>query len=230
MAFSGAVGALALARALGAASLPLAGALEQLSEAQSHLLNPKAPPPRLIEYVEYAPKPRPKPKRIIIRDSAWDPDSHDEQMEVSRCRALLLEVIRRAAHDWILYRTHNRLQMRQIAEDAHTWLFLEGPGHSWWNTRKRSGAQLTSFLGICELLDLDPPYVRRRVRALTPRQIMTAGRPSERRRRPVEESTYTQHEIAEVSLEQIEESAREQGSGSYSAYEVQFAVMTPGYL
>jgi hypothetical protein len=225
------VGALATARALGASSLPLTGALEQLAETQTYLLEPAALPPRLIEYVEYTPQPRPKPKKIVIDDSAWDPDTHDQQMEVSRCRALLLEIIRRAAHDWILYRTHAKLSMRQIAEDAHTWLFVEGPKHTWWHMRRRTGAQLTSFLGICELLDLDPPYVRQRVRSLTPRQIMTAGRPSERRKRPVEEPSYTTHEVADVSLEDIEDSAREHSSyRDYSMYEAQFTVMTPGYV
>ena len=86
-------------------------------------------------------------------------------------------------------------------------------------------------MGICELLDLDPPYVRARVRLLTPKHIMTAGRPSERRKRPVEESSYTTHEVTEVSIEAFEESAREHApSRDYSMYEAQFAVVTPGYM
>jgi hypothetical protein len=94
----------------------------------------------------------------------------------------LLELIRRAAHDWVLYRTHNRLKLRQVAADAYIWLFEESPAHSWWRTRQEAGNGIMAFLTICEVLELDPTFVRNRIRELTIQQIMTAGRPSERRK------------------------------------------------
>jgi len=48
--------------------------------------------------------------------SAWEPNS---PRDVSRCKALLLEVLRRAAHDWVLYRQHKRMQLRVLADDAY---------------------------------------------------------------------------------------------------------------
>ena len=228
-----AVAALATARSLGASVLPLTGALEQLSEVQQHLLDPTTRPPSLFDYVEYTPtkKLRAEPEQRWAPDSAWDPDPVEEQIQVSRCRACLLEIMRRAAHDWVLYKTHSELSKRQIAQHAHTWLFEEGPGHPWWHQRNMpKGQTFTSFLSICNVLDLDPTYVRSRIRLLTSKQIMTAGRPAERRRRGREESTVTEHEVAEtVSIEELE-GAIQEGRSNTNSYERQFAVTTPGYV
>jgi len=112
-----------------------------------------------------------------------DIDTHDEALKASRCRALLLEVIRRAAHDWVLYRTTSKLELRQLALGAHTWLFEERPGHPWWALRHKEGEPFLAFLNICETLDLSPEKVRSRVREMTVRDIVTAGRPAERRHR-----------------------------------------------
>lgn len=223
--------ALARARALGAPLLPLTGALEQLAEIQRYLLDRSSPLPSLLDYVEYVPS-RKKKREPIRRwknlpESAWDPDPIEQQIQVSRCRACLLEILRRAAHDWVLYRTHSELEKRQIAEHAHTWLFEEGPGHSWWRQRHQPDGQVfTSFLNICEVLDLDPTFVRQRIRRLTPREIMTAGRPAERRGRSSDEVAVTEHEVVEmVSLDELDE-----GDNYPTSYERQFAVNTPGYL
>lgn len=226
-----AVAALAGARALGAPILPLTGALEQLSEVQQHLLDPEAPLPSLMYFVEYYPakKKQVKPEQRWAPDSDWDPDPVEQQIQVSRCRACLLEILRRAAHDWVLYRTHSEISKRQIAEHAHTWLFEEGPGHRWWTQRQRPrGQSFTSFLSICSVLDLDPTYVRRKVRSLTPKQITTAGRPAERRRRNREETTMTEHVVETVSIEELEGSIREERDSN--SYERQFAVTTLGYV
>lgn len=232
---AGAVVALAGTRALGAPALPVEGALEQLAELHGHLFDPTTPPPFIVTYIEYTPR---KKRRSRVRpdwdepvdDSDWDPDPVNEQIYVSRCRALLLEVVRRAIHDWILYRTHKELTKKQIAHHAHTWLFEEKPGHAWWKLRhdRRQGQMLTSFINICELLDLDPEYVRRRAKRMTPKQIMTAGRPAESRHKPAEEVTVVEYELTEsIDLDGLDESPEEQYPSLYAA---QFAVRTPGYL
>jgi hypothetical protein len=121
------------------------------------------------------------------RLSSWDPDERpfiaaDPQMESSSCRALLLEVVRRAAYDWVLYRTSSKLPNRMLADNAYHWLFVEVQEGSSWLKRQTHGKEITSFVVICEMLDLDPDRVRAQVRTMTERDIMGAGRPAERRR------------------------------------------------
>lgn len=204
------VGALALAHTLGAPRDPVENAFEQLATLTGF-------PPSVVEVVELEP---PEPLELEILPlppvSAWDPPSTEDHIMASRCRALLLEIIRRAAHDWILYRMHDRLQLRQVAEDAYVWLFKEGPKHPWSRMRKSSGSTLTSFLSICELIDLDPKFVRDRVRGMTVQQIMTAGRPAERRRR--REETYVEHST-ELNLDGLGDSPEHDTS-----YESHFAI------
>lgn len=148
---------------------PLERAVEVLTPTQEPPLVPEEAPPSL-----------------------WDPDPSEAVVEASKCRALLLEVIRRAAHDWVLYR-NTRKPERAYAADAYVWLFEEGPAdegkpaHPAWEERQRRGEPLLAFLTICELLDLDPGVVRTRIRKMTARDILTAGRPAENRRnRPVD--------------------------------------------
>lgn len=97
------------------------------------------------------------------------------------CRVLLLEIVRRAAYDWVLYRNSRRLENRKLANDAYTWLFVEGPGHPHWKQRKTDGYDAFSFISICELLGLDLEEVRARLRTITTRDIQTRGRPPTRR-------------------------------------------------
>ena len=115
-------------------------------------------------------------------ESAFDPEPHDALMMASRCKALLLEVVRRAVHDWVLYRNTRKMHDKVLAEDAYLWLFEEKPGHPRWELRLREGRGFLAFLSICENLDLDPEAVRQRARKLTIRDIMTAGRPAETRK------------------------------------------------
>lgn len=151
-------------------------------------------------------KPKPKTSKPVIKRqppklkvvepeveevrSAWEPSSPNES---SRCKALLLEILRRAAHDWVLYRSHHRLTNREIAEDAYEWLFEEDEDHQSWTERAKatfvlddtevSGVRnLTSFLSICEVLELDPTIVRNRVKKMDVQTIISAGRPAETRR------------------------------------------------
>lgn len=151
----------------------------------------------------------------------WDPEGHDVVMEASKCRALLLEVIRRSAHDWVLYRNTRRPE-RAFALDAYVWLFEEEPGHPNWELRQREGEPLMAFLTICELLDLDPDTVRRRVREMTIRDIMTAGRPAERRRAPKCEGVEDYSSPMQLDVVSYDD------PDVYSRYESHFAVAS-GY-
>lgn len=133
----------------------------------------------------------PEPEELddFERVSEWDPDERpysldsDLQAESGNCRALLLEIVRRAAFDWVLYRTHSKLQQRLLADNAHHWLFQETPESPIGHQRHAAGKVLTGFIAICEAVGVDPDVVRARIRMLTERDIMGAGRPAEKRKR-----------------------------------------------
>jgi len=135
----------------------------------------------------------------------------DTTADVPGCKALLLEVIRRASHDWVLYRTSGVMPKRKLAEDAYIWLFQEEPGHGAWAERTANRKDFTSFLSICELLDLDPEAVRKRVRTLTIQQVLSVGRPAEYRRpdASVEDGRYNlgpySDRLLATTLEALEE-------------------------
>jgi hypothetical protein len=126
----------------------------------------------------------------------WDPDPGGLRaadlsfFEPAGCKMMLLEVLRRAAHDWVLYRSSTRLLQRQVAEEAYTWLFREEPGSHGWIERALNKKELTSFVSICDVLSLDPEVVRTYIRGLTVKEILSTGRPptyrrqKERRRKP----------------------------------------------
>jgi hypothetical protein len=116
--------------------------------------------------------------------------------------------------------------MKQIAEEAFTWLFEEEPGHPWWAKRERHGCMLTSLLSICEQLDLDPEYVRERIRKLTVQQIMLAGRPAERRTAPRDDAVCAEFTV----LKPVDITLLEEPDSYESSYEAQFAVSTPGFV
>lgn len=158
--------------------------------------------------------------------SSWDPDPVHEQIEVGRCRALLLETIRRAAHDWVLYRISNRLPYKQIADEAYIWLFEEGPGHPNWRERAKEERFITAFLSICEALDLDPETVRARVKKMTVKMIMGAGRPAERRhlKEAQDEVVYEEHSLVDINVASLDNSDHYE-----SRYEAHYATTTLGY-
>ena len=106
--------------------------------------------------------------------------------EINGCKSLLLGVIQRAAYDWVLYRTSTRLYNKKLAEQAYLWLFKEEQGHPDWEERGDNGKHITAFLTICSALDLDPEAVRTHVKKLTPKNVMSVGRPPEYRRREPE--------------------------------------------
>lgn len=121
--------------------------------------------------------------------------------EIKGCKSLLLEVIRRAAYDWVLYRTSRKMFNKKLAEQAYEWLFQEQPDHPDWRERVESGKHITGFVSICTSLDLDPDAVRTHVKRLTPKNVMSVGRPPEYRRR---EPQGRDEEESAVSLEPTE--------------------------
>lgn len=122
------------------------------------------------------PVPRAKP----VFEELEDPPVTES--EVGGCKALLLEIIRRASYDWVLYRTSKVLQKRRLAEDAFNWLFKEGPGQVEWLERASAKKEITSFIAICESLELGVDMVRNHIRRLTVKNVMSIGRPAEYRR------------------------------------------------
>ncbi len=106
----------------------------------------------------------------------------DYESTVRGCKALLVEILRRAAHDWVLYRSSRRLSRKRLAEDAYRWLFVESQSSLAGLERQRSHKELTSFVAICETLDLDPELVRQRIKLLREEDVVTSGRPATRRK------------------------------------------------
>jgi hypothetical protein len=148
---------------------------QALANLHKHLVpKPRAPrrPPAPLQ-VALPPIPDPSPMRV---------DHPLATQEVNGCKALLLEVVRRAAYDWVLYKLSHRMQHKKLAEDAYYWLFVEEPGHPRWIERTLGQKSITSFLSICEALDLDPDAVRHHIRRLTVKNVMSVGRPAEYRR------------------------------------------------
>ncbi len=132
-----------------------------------------------------------------LRVSAWDPDEYaysDRQAEAGNCRALLLEVIRRASYDWVLYRNSSKLPNKLLAESAFHWLFVENESSPVWTQRERNGKGMMSLIAICDALDIEPSSVRRRARELTEKDIMGAGRPAERRKTKQNEDAMSSDE------------------------------------
>lgn len=142
-------------------------------------------------------------KRLpVVVDRRFDVNKPDVALEASNCRALLLEIIRRAAYDWVLYRGSSELTKRQWAESAYYWLFEEDSSFATWATRERDGKLLTGFITICAVLDLDPSRVRKRIRSLTTHGILSAGRPAEKRKGKVADEVMhsDDHHVFDVDV------------------------------
>jgi hypothetical protein len=198
---------------------------------------PKRPPkpraPRLHAKARRQPSSALKPdldEAIVEWESPWDPEP---LYEASRCQALLMEVIRRAAHDYVLYRQHRKLELKALADQAYTWLFEEEPGHPAWKSRERAlfqvfdgrqtlvevgSRRLTSFLSICETCGLDPEAVRERAREMTVESIMHTGRHIERRRAQKggeSLSIETHSVVVDVDMDSLEAEAQGGFGGDY---------------
>jgi len=168
-----------------------------------------------------------KEEEDAYAESPWDPSSRMAQVNCHRCKALLVEVLKRAAHDWVLYRTSSKLDKKELALDAYKWLFKEGPGHPDWEAREVDGNTITSFLAICEALDLDPDNVRECIRKLNVPAILHVGRPAETRRSKKSKrggEEVQQHAVVDVSLDVLDQS----DTVYMSQYEAHYATTTLG--
>jgi len=157
--------------------------------------------------------------------SPWDPSTKSAQINSHRCKSLLLEIMKRAAHDWVLYRASTRMDRRELANDAFVWLFEEEPGHPRWAIREKSGHTITSFIAICEALDIDPKNVREHIKGLNAPAILRASKPKKEQKRPRKNADdVQQHGVGmEISLEALEQ------SGDYASYyEAHYATQTLG--
>lgn len=126
--------------------------------------------------------PREELEDLSFEESLWDPEPQTPELDAASCRALLLEVVRRAAYDWILYRNSTKLQQRELANDAYQWLFVEDTSSACWQDRLSEDRTLTSLVTICEVLDLDRTFTRNTIRNLTIKDVLSVGRPAEHRR------------------------------------------------
>jgi hypothetical protein len=133
---------------------------------------PKRAPPPLAKSLVPVPPPR---RRTLEQEELL-------LQEINGCKALLLEIVRRAAYDWVLYRASTRYQHTVMAEQAYHWLFLEVTDSPEGKERTKEGKQVTSFSGICELLGLDVGLVRGYIRKMTAKSVLNGGGPSEKRR------------------------------------------------
>lgn len=137
--------------------------------------------------------------RELEEGSEWDPEPMvDAFLAAERVRTLLTDVVRRAAHDWVLYRMSSRMDQRELAHDAYVWLFEEDENHPWAEIRKREDTEMMSFLSICSIIDVDPEFAREKIRRLTQRDVKMAGRPPERRYKKGSDVTYyDEHVVAD---------------------------------
>lgn len=187
-------------------------ALEDMTKKLVSLTSSLQPRPKL--------KPKPKPKKtnghelnmsvteqaLEVIESAWDPYSARSRIESSRCKALLLEIVKRAIHDWILYRGHSEITKATYAHDAYYWLFVEDEQHPSFKERIKNKSTITSFVVICELTDLQPKSLREHIKTLKVSDIMGTGRPVEHRRRTSDDINIDHHDLAGVSIESFEPS------------------------
>lgn len=161
-----------------------------------------------------------------VYEDDWDPEDQEVLIEeASVCRALLLDIVRRAVSDWVLYRSNSRIHLRALAQEAYVWLFEEGPGHPWWDDREGTPKQATSFLAICDVLEIEPGKIRERAKLIRPVDIKTAGRPPERRRKVGYSSSYSEYSVADVDVASLESVGSMQNT-----YEAHFSVAPGGYL
>lgn len=223
------------------------GFLWALSTLQLLYAPPKPPKKaRAHRVIKPKPSPIPEPARLLdaVRkraspppqessESAWDPEP---SYEAKRCQALLLEVVRRAAHDWVLYRQHTKLEMRQRAQHAYMWIFEEEPGHKAWKERDTAvflveneegqsvlevgSRRLTSFISICEIVGLEPEAVRARAREMTVESISKTGRHTERRRGSSDSSSVEPHSVVvDIDLDALDNEPLDYSQYGGSAYD-----------
>lgn len=185
-------------------------------------------PPALV-----AAKPIKYSAPVAAEDEEWETGYDPDAM---RCKALLVEILKRAAYDWVLYRLSSKLEHKELAEEAFTWLFEEDENHPDFKSRssavietatgdKLEGARvITSFVAICDCLGLEPAAVRERVRHLDPVVVRAGGRPVESYG-----SESTSAEEHGVTLD-LNMDAMPAGGDYVSSYESYGSIATPSRL
>lgn len=173
-------------------------------------------------------KEQPPQAEPAIREEVgdWDPDPIEVEIQATRCRALLLEIVKRAINDWVLYRGHSELKKKTCAREAYVWLFEEDGSHPDFKARLESGCVLTSFIAICEAVDLCPKVFRRHIKTLQISDVLGNGRPAERRRKPSEDVSLQQHDLSGVDIDAFEPAPNERHT---SQIESHFAPNQLGY-
>jgi hypothetical protein len=78
---------------------------------------------------------------------------------VSGERLLLAAILHRAVLDAVVDSESKQTERRRISEEARRWIFSD------------QGTGFTSFVNICEVLELDPGWVRNKVKRLDPSEI-----------------------------------------------------------
>lgn len=86
--------------------------------------------------------------------------------EAEGARSLLLEIIRRAIFDWLLYRDSTEPERKQLALEAYVWLFEEDENHPDYLIRVAEHREFTSFVSICRSLDINIKQIRDDIRQL----------------------------------------------------------------
>lgn len=132
--------------------------------------------------------------KVTLEENVWDPAPLEPELDAGNCRALLLEILRRASYDWVLYRDSSKLENKKLAEEAYIWLFEEDENSASYKDRIKEKRTLTAFVTICEIMDMDPDVVRSSIKKLTIKSVLSVGRPAERRRPMAEDG------VAEDSL------------------------------
>ena len=159
-----------------------------LQQCIEHVVNRKPHPPPNISVIIYVPNIiYVEKKEVEYTYCASGEDEISAQLrEAEGAKMLLLEIIRRAAFDWVLYRDSKRPEQKALAEEAVHWLFVEEGGDDA-ELRRRERKEFTSFLSICDALDMDTHRVRDYVTRLSPSRVGSSRHPTERkpaRRKP----------------------------------------------
>jgi hypothetical protein len=199
------------------------------------------PPPPLVKPSPVHPVRKRKAKKEVPVEAPGDESSDNPEIEASRCRAFLLEIVRRAVHDWVLYRQQEKRDLKLLAHNAYIWLFEEEPGHKWWETRESSYVAVrnddgttsfekgvrsaTSFLAICEAVGISPERVRKQARSMTVESILRAGRPAERRKGADNVSLEEHGVVINVDLQSLDEPV-----GGDDSHYVGYNSYTPDYM
>lgn len=104
--------------------------------------------------------------------------------------ALARAVIVRAIRDIVHYRRSPRPDYRELYRAARDWMFTDHVSDYFDPEMKFPSDmsieevreslirlnRLTSYLGVCAILELDPVELRRRVRCLSPQDLMALGK------------------------------------------------------